>query len=1494
LGWESGWWLLQSSIPHFDARKSVDTQTDARHDLEASFELRSEPRKSLDFPFLFAFPFLPTEYSMKTLCALALCLLVLCSVAANTQSTTAPTDSSLAASVSSEARGSVVSASQADGAGLTRRIVTPEGPLDPRQRDFRTRVWLRDHRETVQQRAESEFATKSKTTTESTGSSTQIVTTAAGLTRSAYGNGGAATSAYLNVPRGVAVDAPGNLYIADGNNFQIRKVNATTRVISAFAGTGQNGYTNDGQLGVNAQLSYLGNSAVDSAGNIYIADSGNNVIREVNAVTGLIITIAGNGTAGSSGDGGPAILANLYYPSGVAVDSAGNLYIADTDNSVIREVTRATGVISTVAGMFNSDEGYSGDGGPATKASLLFPQGVAVDASGDLYIADTDNNVIRFVSAATGIIGTYAGKYGTFGYSGDGGPATDAEFESPQGINLDSSGNLYIADGDNFVIRKVTASTGIIETVAGNGTSGFSGDGGAATQAELGFADDVAVDASGNLYIADEQNNRIRRVDTKGIITTVAGNGLTNPLDNGAAAVSAPITTEFPEALTTDAKGNIYFADGVGNAIREVSAADGTISTIAGTGQSGYTGDGGLAVSAQLSYPNGLALDSSGNVYIADSNNYVVRRLDRSTGIISTFAGNGSEGTTGDGGPATSAGIVYPGAIALDSSGNVYIAETYSSVVRKVNPQGIISTAAGNGTFSCCGEPNGDGGPATSASLGFPYALAVDAQGNLYIGDGLNPVIREVNASTGIINTVVGNGTYGDSGDGGPALSASINDVYGLAFDPLGNLYLADEVTIRVVTSGIIETVAGRGDYTLLGYFGDGGPVASAGVTTTGVAVDSFFNVYFGDGVGNRIRKIWTSAPQAAAATPVSTPAGGNYGSMQTVTLSDSTPGTQIFFTLDGSTPNPGTSSLYTGPLSLIGKVTVTAIAIAPGYSTSASASESYTFPAPAATTPAYAPIITPVGGNYFAAQTVTMTDATPGAMIYYTTDGSTPTTSSTQYSAAITVSATETVNAIAAASGYTNSAVTTAVFSITSPTTTTVTSSENPATPGGNLTFTATVTSMAAGVPTGTVNFSVDGGAAVAEPLNGIGNAAYSTATPALGQHTVVANYSGDAHFAASSGTLAQIVTAGLQFVPMTPCRVADTRNPAGPFGGPELAPQTSREFDIPQSACGVPATAVAYSLNVTAVPNAVLTYLTLWPSGQPQPNVSTLNSDGRYKANAAITPAGTSGGVSVFVSDASQVILDIDGYFVPAGTASSLAFYPVTPCRIADTRGATSPLGGPFLAGGSSRSFPVQSSSCGLPANAQAYSLNVTAVPHTPLIYLPTWPSGETQPNVSTLNAPTGAITANAAIVPAGSSGAVSIYVSDDSDVILDVNGYFAPPAPGGLSLYTTTPCRALDTRPKGFAGRVSYPVQGSVCAPPSTAQAYVLNATVVPPGPLLYLTLWPDPESQPNVSTLNAFDGAVTSNMAIVPSIDGSIDAFSSNPTNLILDLSSYFAP
>jgi hypothetical protein len=370
--------------------------------------------------------------------------------------------------------------------------------------------------------------------------------------------------------------------------------------------------------------------------------------------------------------------------------------------------------------------------------------------------------------------------------------------------------------------------------------------------------------------------------------------------------------------------------------------------------------------------------------------------------------------------------------------------------------------------------------------------------------------------------------------------------------------------------------------------------------------------------------------------------------------------------------------------------------------------------------------------------------------------------------------------------------------------------------------------------------------------------------------------------------------------FIPITPCRVADTRNtPNGAFAGPALSGQSVRDFAIPASACNIPAAATAYSLNVAVVPSGLLGYLTLWPSGQPQPLVATLNSDGRIKSTAAIIPAGANGAVSVYATDNTDLILDINGYFVLNTTPSALAFYPLTPCRLADTRNAGNPgvqIGGPALARDETRTLPIQSTACGIPANAQAYSLNFAALPTGPLV-MTAWPSGESQPLAASVNAVVITPTANAVIVPAGANGSINVWTSGPADLVIDVNGYFAAPDVllGGLWLYSQQPCRILDTRnPPGaqpFSGTVDFDI--TACGVQAGAQSYLLNATVVPATDTLgFLTLWPQGIPQPVVSTLNAQDGAITGNMAIVPTNNGSISIFAPQPTHLVLDLFGIF--
>ncbi len=553
----------------------------------------------------------------------------------------------------------------------------------------------------------------------------------------------------------------------------------------------------------------------------------------------IITTVAGSVL---KGDGGAATAANLANPASVVVDGAGNLYIADQQNHRIRKVA-ASGVISTVAG--TGSYGFSGDGAAATAATLANPAGVALDGSGNLYIADSQNHRIRKV-ATNGVITTVAGT-GTAGYGGDGTAATAANLNNPVGVAVDGLGNLYIADALNHRIRKV-ATNGIITTVAGTGTAGFAGDGGAATAATLNAPAGVTVDGTNNVYIADAQNQRVRKVATNGIITTVAGDGTTGYSGDGGAANATSLNN--PAGLVVDGSGNLYIADQSNHRIRRVSAG-GTISTIAGNGIGIYNGDGGMATTTSLYAPWGVAIDGTGNLYIADALNHRIRKV-ATSGIITTVAGNGSVGFSGDGGPATSASLYNPVGVAFDGAGNFYIADQQNQRIRKVAASGVITTVAGNGLFTF----GGDGGAATDANLANPSGVAIDGTGNLYIADALNHRIRKV-ATNGIITTVAGTGAAGFSGDGGAATAASLNNPSGIAVDGTGNLYIADSQNHRirkVATNGLISTVAGNGTNS---YSGDGGLATAAGFNyTAGVVVDGAGNLYIADQGNHRIRKV--------------------------------------------------------------------------------------------------------------------------------------------------------------------------------------------------------------------------------------------------------------------------------------------------------------------------------------------------------------------------------------------------------------------------------------------------------------------------------------------------------------------------------------------------------------------------------------------------------------------------------------------------------------
>ncbi|MHB8217738.1 MAG: NHL domain-containing protein [Candidatus Sulfotelmatobacter sp.] len=696
-----------------------------------------------------------------------------------------------------------------------------------------------------------------------------------------------AIDADVNLPVSVSVDSSNNYYIADQGN-RVFKV-ASTGELTLVAGTGFTGYSGDGVTGGAAQaaLDNPQGAVADAAGNIYISDTNNCVVRKVDS-TNTITTIAGEGPSGcgyngeTSTDGKPATAHMLYYPEQLALDSSGaNLYIADYYNCRIRKVVLATDAISTVAGTGSSPIcGYtSGSPIKAIAAELDYPTGVAVDSSGNLFIADTGNYLVRKVTASNGNITNVAGTPPTSangGYTvctynpptyvcGDGAAATSAALGSTYYLAVNSAGtSVTISDYYNFRIRQFAVG-GKINTVVGSGSAGFCGDGGPALSACLYYEQGVAVDSSGDIYIADYDNYRIRAVNTQtsaitlagvsipaGDIQTVGGNGSAT-LPNVVTDVPAlGVVLYNPFGVTEDASGNIFTSDTYNHNVRE--DVGGTVNIIAGTGVPGYSGDGGPATSAQLYYPYGVARDSSGNTYIADQENCLIRKVDTS-GTITTFAGLVSGGSPicgyiGDGGPATSAQLYYPTGVAVDSSNHVWIADTYNHRIREV-VSGTINTVAGNGTAGY----SGDGGLATAAELYYPYDMRVDASGNIFIADTYNCRIRQVNATTKVINTIAGNGACTFSGDG-QALENSLSYPSSLAVDANDNVFIGDTSNNRVRwldPAGTITTFAGSS----AGFSGDGGVATSAELyNPMGVFEDSSGNFLVADYYNYRVRGI--------------------------------------------------------------------------------------------------------------------------------------------------------------------------------------------------------------------------------------------------------------------------------------------------------------------------------------------------------------------------------------------------------------------------------------------------------------------------------------------------------------------------------------------------------------------------------------------------------------------------------------------------------------
>jgi len=643
------------------------------------------------------------------------------------------------------------------------------------------------------------------------------------------GDNAVATKACVMFPQFGSLDAAGNIYIADDFGNRIRMYNATTHVITTVAGDhGQYGYNGEGIKATMAAMGFPRSVIVfDSAGDFYYTDDGSNRIRAV--VGGIVNTIVGNGTGGYTGDGGPGTSAEINQPTGLALDAAGNLYFSDTGNQVIRVWNPSTTIVQTVAG--NGTAGYGGDGGLPTLAMIDSPRGIGFDSTGNFYIADTLNSRVRIVTGIgtqSAIINTVAGN-GSSGFSGDGGQATNAAINFPRGVIV-SNGVLYISNAGHSRVRSVNLTTNVINTYAGTGY-GYDGETDPPLSSRFETSTGMLVDSSGALLVFDAGQSRIRQVTPSAVPTIVGGFKGDNGTGIGACL-------NGPENMTFGPAGTYYVVEANGNHVRKIGGK-GTITTLADTsGVFGYTGDGGAATTATLAVPMGVAADKSGNVYIADNFNNVIRKVN-SNNVISTFDADLS--------------FVNLVSLITDAAGNVYSVDSGACVVREITPQGASSIIAG--VLGGCGY-NGDGIPATTAQLNQPYAIALDGNGNIYIGDAGNNRVRIINSS-GTINTMAGTGVCGFFGDGGPATSAQLCAPSGVTVDPLGRVFIADynNNRVRVVdATGTIYTYLGSG---LFGYNGEGrrGPFANLGGPIA-VSMGPGNVLYYVDDLQYRVRKV--------------------------------------------------------------------------------------------------------------------------------------------------------------------------------------------------------------------------------------------------------------------------------------------------------------------------------------------------------------------------------------------------------------------------------------------------------------------------------------------------------------------------------------------------------------------------------------------------------------------------------------------------------------
>ena len=630
---------------------------------------------------------------------------------------------------------------------------------------------------------------------------------------------GSGSAAQFSAPRGVAVDAAGNVYVADSSNHSIRKI-TPAGVVTTFAGiAGTTATANASPAGFNEPFSV----AVDASGTVYVADTNNNAIRKITP-GGVVSTLAGGNGAGSADGTGSA--AKFHEPRGIALDAAGNLYVADYENNTVRKVT-AAGVVTTLAGAVNTPGNVNGQG---AAARFMSPNGIAVDTTGNIYVADAGGRAIRKISP-TGLVSTLAG-------------GTGGTFGEPRGVAVDASGTVLVADYSAHVLWKVTAS-GVVTKFAGTAPTPGSTDGTAT--ALLNAPSGIALDGAGTLYVADTANNTIRKVSTAGAVTTVAGQaGRSSSVDGKGAAARF----EEPYAVATDGT-YVYLADHTDHSIRKI-AADGTVTTLAGKAGSFGSADG-TGASARFFAPAGIAADSAGTVYVADTTNATVRKISPA-GVVTTLAGTaGSKGTTD--GIGAAARFAAPSGVAVDSVGNVYVVDSEASTLRKITPAGVVSTLAGSAYSN--GFTNATG---TAARFSIPFDVAVDSSGNLFVTDRNNHSIRKV-TPLGVVSTLAGSGSMGYSNGNGSA--AQFKFPSGLTVDSLGHVYVADtdnQVIRKITPAGEVTTVAGSN----IGST-DGTGTAAQFYNPKDVAADASGNLYVADKNNRTVRK---GSPAVVPSTP--------------------------------------------------------------------------------------------------------------------------------------------------------------------------------------------------------------------------------------------------------------------------------------------------------------------------------------------------------------------------------------------------------------------------------------------------------------------------------------------------------------------------------------------------------------------------------------------------------------------------------------------------